>query len=118
MVLIFTPEGKREERSRMKGFTLRSEGSAPHLSESAVLMPLGKSKAFYKNRIKLHQWHFGKQRLFREKEIWVLFFNECCSIERPRATGRKSTVEPQRNEEKKTKRRPAGQSQSSLLGCF
>lgn len=88
MVLIFTPEGKREERSTMKGLTLRSEGLAPHLSESAVLMPLGKSGAFYKNRIKLHPWHFGKQRPFREKEIWVLFFNECSSTERPRATGR------------------------------
>ena len=109
MVLIFTSEGKREESSTVKGLTLRSEGSAPHLSESAVLTPLGKSGAFFKNRIKLHQWHFGKQRLFRGKEIWVLIFTECSSTECLRATGRKSTIEPQRNEEKETKRRPADQ---------
>ena len=54
-----------------------------------------------------------------EKAVLFLFFNECRSAEWPRATTRKSTDEPQRKEEKETKRHPADQRPlSSLLGCF
>ena len=44
------------------------------------------------------------------KMVLFLFFNECKSAEWPRATARKSTVKPQRNEERETKTYPAGSS--------